>query len=186
MTDWRCFVAVPIGDQLRAALSSAVEAWHGAPGSEDLRWTDASGWHATLAFLGPTDPRRVPPLADALADVAARFAPFTLATGGLGGFPSARAARVVWYGIEDPEGRLAAVASAVREAVGLADDQPFRAHLTLARTRRQGRARMDRAAPAPAGTIRFDELVLYRSLLRHGPARYEPLAVARLGVAVNV
>ncbi|MDQ2933809.1 MAG: RNA 2',3'-cyclic phosphodiesterase [Chloroflexota bacterium] len=186
MTEWRCFIAVPIRDQLRAALSSAVDAWRGSPGTEDLRWTDASGWHATLAFLGSTDPRRVHALADTLADLAARFAPFTLATGGLGGFPSARAARVVWYGIEDPEGRLAAVASAVRQAVGLADDQPFRAHLTLARARGQGRARMELAAPAPAGTLRVDELVLYRSLLGQGPALYEPLAVARLGVPVIV
>jgi 2'-5' RNA ligase len=186
MSEWRCFIAVPIGDQLRAALSSAVDTWRGSPGTEDLRWTDASGWHATLAFLGPTDPDRLPSLADALTDVAARLVPFTLATGGLGGFPSPRAARVVWYGIQDPEGRLAAVASSVRGAVGLAQDQPFRGHLTLARARGQSRARIDLTRPAPVGTLRVDELVLYRSLLGGGPARYEPLAIARMGVSVHV
>lgn len=186
MNDWRCFVAVPIGDQLRAALSSAVAACRGSPGTEDLRWTDASGWHATLAFLGRTDPARLQSLGDALTEVAGRFAPFTLATGGMGGFPSARAARVVWYGIEDPEGQLAAVASAVRSAVGLADDQPFRAHLTLARARGQGRASIDLPTPAPAGMLRVDELVLYRSVLGEAPARYEPLAAVRLGVSVHV
>ena len=186
MSDLRCFVAVPIGDKLRAALSAAVAGWRGAPGTEDLRWTDASGWHATLAFLGRTDPDRVPALADALTEVAGRFAPFTLRTGGVGGFPSPRAARVVWYGIEDPDDRLARVASAVREAVGLDDDQPFRPHLTLARARGDGRARMDHAMHAPTGALRVDELVLYRSLLGGGPARYEPLAVARMGVSVSV
>lgn len=186
MNDWRCFVAVPIGDQLRAALSSAVDAWRRSLSAQDLRWTDASGWHATLAFLGSTDPARVPSLAEALTDATAAFAPFTLATGGLGGFPSPTAARVVWYGIDDPEGRLAAVASAVRRAVGLSDDQPFRPHLTLARARRQGRARIDLATPAPAGTVRVEEVVLYRSLLGQGPAHHEPLAVARLGVPLHV
>jgi 2'-5' RNA ligase len=186
VSDWRCFVAVPIGDQLRAALSAAVAAWRGAPGTEELRWTDASGWHATLAFLGRTDPDRVPSLADALIEVAGRLAPFTLRTGGVGGFPSARAARVVWYGIEDPDGRLADLASAVREAVGLDDDQPLRPHLTLARARGGGRARIDPATPAPTGMLRVDELVLYRSLLGGGPARYEPLAIARMGVSVSV
>ena len=186
MNDWRCFVAVPIGDQLRAALSSAVDVLRGAPGAEDLRWTDPSGWHATLAFLGRTDPDRVPSLADALTEVAGRFTSFTLRTGGIGGFPSPPAARVVWYGIEDPDGRLAGVASAVREAVGLDDDQPFRPHLTLARARGDGRARIDPAMHAPTGALRVDELVLYRSLLGGGPARYEPLAIARLGVSVSV
>jgi 2'-5' RNA ligase len=186
MNDWRCFVAVPIGDQLRAALSSAVDVLRGAPGAEDLRWTDPSGWHSTLAFLGPTDPGRVPLLAEILTDVTAVFAPFTLTTGGLGGFPSSGAARVVWYGIEDSEGRLAALASAVRHALGVADDQPFRAHLTLARARGRGRARIDLTGPAPAGALRVEELALYRSVLGAGPARYEPLAIARLGVPVHV
>jgi RNA 2',3'-cyclic 3'-phosphodiesterase len=186
MSDWRCFVAVPIGDQLRAALAAAVGAWRGAPGTEELRWTDASGWHVTLAFLGRTDPERVQVLADALTEVAGRFAPFTLRTGGVGGFPSSRAARVVWYGIEDPDRRLAGVASAVREAVGLDDDQPFRPHLTLARARGHGRATIDAAMPAPTDTLRVNELVLYRSLLGGGPARYEPLAIARVGVSVSV
>ena len=186
MSDLRCFLAVPIGDQLRAALSAAVADWRGAPGTEDLRWSDPSGWHATLAFLGRTNPDRVPSLADALTEAAGRFAPFTLHTGGVGGFPSPRAARVVWYGIEDPEGRLADLASAVRTAVGLDDDQPFRPHLTLARVRGDGRARVDPAMPAPTGMLRVDELVLYRSLLGGGPARYEPLAIAGMGVSVNV
>jgi 2'-5' RNA ligase len=183
MSGWRCFVAVPIGDQLRAALSSAVDTWRGP---DHLRWTDPSGWHSTLAFLGSTDPARVPSLVEALTDVTARFAPFTIATGGLGGFPSPGAARVVWYGIEDSEGRLAALASAVRQVVGVADDPPFRAHLTLARARGRDRVRIDLARPAPAGTLSVEELVLYRSLLGQRPAHYEPLAVARLGVPVHV
>ena len=186
MTGWRCFVAVPIGEDLRAALSSAISAWCESPGAQDLRWTEPSGWHATLAFLGDIDPDRVQRLADALADVAGRSAPFSLATGGLGGFPSPRAARVAWYGIADPEGRLAAIASAVRAAIGLADDQAFRPHLTLARSRGATRARIDLLISAPAGMLAVDELVLYRSILGQGPAHYEPLAAARLGVSVHV
>ncbi len=46
---WRCFVAVPIGEDLRADLLATAEAWRG---SEDLRWTDPDTWHVTLAFLG--------------------------------------------------------------------------------------------------------------------------------------
>lgn len=186
MTDWRCFVAVPIGEELRAALASAVVSWRTSPSARGLRWTDAAGWHATLAFLGRTDPARLPSLADALTEVAGEFAPFTLGSGGVGGFPSSRAARVVWYGIADPEGRLAALAAAVREAIGVVDDQPFRGHLTLARARGQDRVSIDLPTPAPAGMLRVDELVLYRSLLGDSPARYEPLATARLGVSVHV
>lgn len=181
---WRCFVAVPVGERLRDELAMGVTRWRRL--APDLRWSDPARWHVTLAFLGATDPDRLPSLADALDDVASRFTPFTLPTGGLGGFPSTKAARVVWYGIDDREGLLASLASVVRDAVGVTNDQPFRAHLTLARARGDARARIGGLSGAPVGEMRVEELVLYRSLLGQGPARYEPLAIAGMGAAVHV
>jgi 2'-5' RNA ligase len=61
------------------------------------------------------------------------------------------------------------------------DDRPFQGHLTLART--DGVAGADeyaRRLVEAAGEVRLtwqaDRLVLYKSLLGRGPARYEALA----------
>ena len=186
---WRCFVGVPIDEPLRAELRTAVaELRNGAATeSDDLRWTDPEAWHLTLAFLGPTPAADVPRLSQAIIDVAGEHAPFSIATGGLGAFPSRRDVRILWYGLADRSRRLAELAVAVRLAVGCETSSPFRAHLTLAR------AKGDRGVAVPSSTwkavmpygqVAIEQLVLYRSHLGHGPARYEPLAAAPLGLTL--
>ena len=180
---WRCFVAVPIGEELREALAGAVEAWRARPDLAGLRWTDPAGWHLTLAFLGATDPDAVPGLVAALDRVAAGHVPMRLATGGAGAFPSKAHARVAWYGVVDPELRLAALAREVAPAVGLEGDARFRAHVTLARARAEPTdlRRWLGEADAPAGELVVDRLELMRSHLGRGPAHYETLATLPLG-----
>jgi 2'-5' RNA ligase len=119
--------------------------------------------------------------------VASNHAPFSIATGGLGAFPSRREVRILWYGLADRSRRLAELAIAVRIAVGCETASPFRAHLTLAR------ARGDRGVsvpaptwkvPMPAGQLAVEQLVLYRSHLGGGPAKYETLADVPLGLTL--
>jgi len=182
---WRCFVAIPIGESLRDELAGAVEALRTkAPEVDDgLRWTEPGGWHLTVAFLGPTAPSLVPELAVAMTDVAATHAPFSVPTGGLGAFPSRRDVRVLWYGVTDKSRKLAELALEVRRALGLEAAAPFRAHLTLARSRG------DRGSPLapvirdfafPSGTLAVHRLVLFRGHMGAGPPRYESLAEAAL------
>jgi 2'-5' RNA ligase len=64
-------------------------------------------------------------------------------------------------------------------AFGLAQDEPFRPHITLARARRRHvdlRGWIERASEsAPTGRISVAALHLMRSHLGAGPARYETL-----------
>ncbi|HEX2883912.1 MAG TPA: RNA 2',3'-cyclic phosphodiesterase [Candidatus Limnocylindria bacterium] len=185
---WRLFVAVPIGDRLRADLEGAVAHWRDRADLAGLRWTDAATWHLTLAFMGATDACAVPGILDGLRSVAVRCEPMRLVTGGLGAFPSAGRARVAWYGIADPERRLATLARDVAIAVGLEDAGRFRAHITLARARAKPadlRAWLARADP-PVGGLGVDRVDLMRSHLGRGPARYEVLESLPLGVAAHV
>jgi 2'-5' RNA ligase len=186
---WRCFVAVPIPQTLRESLEDAVAAWRSDPSAPNLRWTDPAGWHITLAFLGATDPTAVPGLAERLAEVAARVEPFVVTTGAAGAFPRPGAAQSAWLGITDPGpgDRLAGLAEWVQAAV-LPPDQRRRlwAHLTLGRSRaRRGEPLGDwlAARTFPPMPIRVDELILHRSHLGRGPARYEVLARVPLGGA---
>jgi RNA 2',3'-cyclic 3'-phosphodiesterase len=183
VSGWRCFVAVPIGAELRDALAQAVDGWRVMPEGERLRWTDPDGWHLTLVFLGSTDPERVPAIARAVEKAVAESAPFELPAGVVGAFPSPNAARVVIYRVADPDGRLAELALAIRHALQVEDGSAFRAHVTLARVRGEGRERLGewlRSLEAPSGIITVDRAELFRSHLGRGPARYESLASIHL------
>ncbi|HLE88926.1 MAG TPA: RNA 2',3'-cyclic phosphodiesterase [Candidatus Limnocylindria bacterium] len=186
---WRCFVGVPIGEPLRAELRTAVASLQAGIASDpdELRWTDPPAWHLTLAFLGATAASDVRRLGEVLRQVAGEHAPFTIATGGLGAFPSRRDVRILWYGLADRSRRLAELAVAVRLAVGTETSSPFRAHLTLARARGDRGVAVPAgcwATPMPAGQVAVEELTLYRSHLGRGPARYEVLATAPLGLTL--
>lgn len=183
---WRCFVAVPMGEELRDALRAAVERWRDDPDLAGLRWTDADSLHLTLAFLGSVEADRVAELEATLREVAKVHRPMRLATGGLGAFPSVGRARVAWYGVADPDRRLASLARDVRLALDV-EGSEFRAHITLARARREPVAvRGLVALDSPSGVLVVDHMDLMRSDLGRGPARYERLATAELGVTAHV
>jgi 2'-5' RNA ligase len=186
---WRCFVAVPIGEELRARLAGYVGQLRRAPRDQTLRWADPETWHVTLAFLGDTDAAATPALGRALAGVAGRHAAFRVTTGGIGSFPAGGRLRVLWYGIDDTHGRLEALAREVRATLHLDPEPgPFRPHLTLGRARdgfeRPSLTELTRAsAEPPTGYIEVDRVDLYRSHLSRGPARHELLATAPLRAA---
>jgi 2'-5' RNA ligase len=185
---WRCFWAAPIPEPLRVSLADAVATKRTDPQVEvDWRFADPSGWHVTLAFLGATPAASLGPLVDGVSDAVRDLAPFEVSTSGLGGFPSGRRARVLWYGVADPDRRLRDLARRVQAAAGLDEGTPFRPHITLARARdRRGvDASQFLANDAPVGSVPVPGVTLFRSHLRHGPARYEILAEAPLGAPVG-
>lgn len=185
---WRCFVAIPIGEPLRRDLAAAVERWRTWPDLVGLRWTDPAGWHVTLAFLGAVNPGHVAELGEAVRAVAVDGQPAVLRSGGVGGFPSARRARVAWYGIADPEGHLVDIADRLRTALELDSSAPFRPHLTLGRARGEpvDLSAWRTAADEPQGVREVTRLELMRSHLGRGPARYEIISSTPLGAPTHV
>ena len=181
---WRCFVAVPIGDSLRLPLAEVVEGWKG----DGLRRTDPANWHLTVAFLGQTDPDRVASIVAVMEKVASAHGPMHVRTGGLGAFPAPGRARVLWYGVEDPAGELAALARDLHSELGAEMAGPYRPHLTVARARRDpvNLASWLADASAPEGELVVDRLDLMRSHVGGGPARYEAIGSALLGAAAHV
>jgi RNA 2',3'-cyclic 3'-phosphodiesterase len=187
---WRCFVAAPVPDELRTALTATVTAWRTEPDAPNLRWTDPEGWHVTVAFLGPVDPASVSSLGERIAVALQPFArvePIRVHTGRVGAFPRPMAAQSVWLGIEDPDRHLADLARAVQDALLPRDAiRRLRAHLTL------GRSRVRRGEPLdawlatrtlPRTELIVEDVVLFRSHLGHGPATYQELARVPLGGA---
>ncbi|MGH2384664.1 MAG: RNA 2',3'-cyclic phosphodiesterase, partial [Candidatus Limnocylindria bacterium] len=151
------------------------------------RWTDPDGWHVTLAFIGSTAAASANALVERLVPVAEGHAVMSVRTGGLGAFPTPAHARVAWYGIVDGEDRLARLARDIAIALDLDAPQPLRPHLTVGRARRPVDVRpWLTSASAPEGVLEIDRIALMRSHLGGGPARYETLATAPLGVPARV
>jgi len=181
----RLFTALTIPED----VLDAIERWwttarHALP-RHRWRLVPRENWHLTLAFHGEIDGGLLGDLEQALSMELAGQPPLTLTSRGLGTFPGPERPRVFWLGIDGPG--LEALARRCRRAGTRLvtggprqrdDEHPFRAHLTLARTRPDQRfdprCLLDMPPPPSlqwvAGTVD-----LYRSRLRAEGAQYTVL-----------
>jgi RNA 2',3'-cyclic 3'-phosphodiesterase len=182
----RAFLAVDLPSAVRSIVSEAMEGLR-TELPEDVRWVDGGKLHLTLKFIAALETTQVPRLLRSAATKLLRTEPFDVELGGLGAFPSARQARVLWLGVTSGATQLARAArrlDAAAARVGAERDRrPYRAHLTLARLRDPLALPLERLiGPEP---LRFpvEEVVLYESRLASSGSTYIPLARLPLGRA---
>jgi RNA 2',3'-cyclic 3'-phosphodiesterase len=203
----RCFIALPLPPEARAALAKAAERLRAT--WPELKWTRPEGYHLTLAFLGEIDGKSVE-CAKAAIDAAAAARPIELTFEALGGFPPHGPWRVLVALAED-DGAAAIVHELVNEALARhertagvgplnpewPDGKSFRPHVTLARSGGGPGGNMrPGGVPGPrdleallgeaerralAGSWTLDRCVLFKSELRSSGAVYTELKSVRLG-----
>jgi 2'-5' RNA ligase len=189
----RLFIAVPVADDVRAAVGELMAEVAGASievrAFGQPRWVRVEGLHLTLRFLGATLDERQSEVVAAVGAAAGGMAPFAIALNGGGAFPNAYRPRVLWIGIDAGADELAGLARHLNDELRPlgwpSDASPFQGHLTLARTDGVAGAdeyarRLMEAARDVRLTWQADRLVLYKSVLGRGPTRYEALAEAPL------
>jgi 2'-5' RNA ligase len=181
----RSFVAVLLPEPVRARLGEAVATLSAR--APRLGWVRPENLHLTLRFLGGLDAAGVAAAGDAVRRAAAGRAPFRLGLGGLGGFPSARAPRVVWAGVTAGAAALAGLQGALEAELTARGFPPemraFHAHVTLGRARDPRQARGLEAllgSAAGFGELTVAAVHLMRSDLGRGGARYDVLLEAAL------
>ena len=135
----RLFIALDIDDAIRQRIQRFIEGVSGfAP---DARWVRPESLHVTLKFIGEKPAESVEEIKRALSNV--RAEPVEITFRGYGFFPTAKAARVFWVGIESGP-QLTTLAKVVDEAsfsLGIPkEDHPFSPHLTLRARRCDGPA----------------------------------------------
>jgi RNA 2',3'-cyclic 3'-phosphodiesterase len=168
----RVFVAAPVPPDVRFALAERI-AEMPIPG----RVGPPENWHVTLRFLDVIDRVTYERFLSELEKLRQEYS-FPVALDGFGAFPKPRKATVFWAGI----GRGAPEVSLLNElaeeaalAAGLIpEERPFHPHLTLSRIRPPADVRDLVDEELDLGW-RCDRVVVYRSHLGRGPARYEAL-----------
>jgi 2'-5' RNA ligase len=183
----RAFIAIPLPAALLTELAALQRRLERKVPSRSVRWVRAEGIHLTLKFLGDTPTERLPNIKQALAAVARHAPGCTFAAEGLGCFPNTNRPRVVWVGIRESTGRLAALQQAIEEVVAPLGFSPegrnFSPHLTLGRVGRRA-SRSDAAqvgqlvADTDVGTLAevpADRFCLIRSVLKPTGADYTVL-----------
>lgn len=158
-----------------------------------VRWTSPASFHLTLRFLGEIDEPLVAAVTDALRKAVTGHEPFAYTLQGVGCFPSAQRARVLWAGAaeEGAGDRLGRLAASVEEAVQQIGLEPegreFHPHVTLGRlkTPLNLASVLSRVPPFSPGTVQVKEVVLYRSRLTPGGAIYDALQRVPLPAAAT-
>ena len=171
----RLFVAASVpGDQLdwvAAQTAPLRQRWPQA------RWAPRENQHVTLKFIGSVAADALDDAIRACRQVAATAERSEIGLTGLGAFPTARRARVLWIGLDDPAGvlvHLAAGLDAALRPLGVAPEKrPFSAHLTLARFRTPHPLAPLPALEEPPAAFTLDRFELWRSHLSPKGARYE-------------
>ena len=172
----RLFAALELPVDVRGALGAFGRA--AADGDFALRAVSDDALHVTLAFLGHRPLDDIP-----FASEAARSAvagPVAALSLGEPLWLAPRRPHVLTVEVVDGDGALIAlqerVAAALVGATGYEPDRRrFRPHVTVARVRHGAAPRRRGLPEAPKAAFAGEAVVLYRSWLGGGPARYEPL-----------
>ena len=128
----RIFIGIDLNPEVRARIERFLEGVQGfAP---DAKWVRPESLHVTLKFIGEQPQQQVEAITERLRRVEGNA--FEIRLAGYGFFPTARAPRVFWIGIEAGP-QLAELAECIDVAVaelGIPrEDRPYSPHLTLAR-----------------------------------------------------
>lgn len=142
-----------------------------------LRAVRDDGLHVTLAFLGHRALDDIDPAREAVRAAATAVPSLAL---GDALWLAPRRPHVLTVEVADGDGALVAlqerVVSELVEAVGYERERRrFRPHVTVARVRRGAAPRQRGLPDVPRAAFAGEAVVLYRSWLGGGPARYEAL-----------
>ena len=184
----RVFVAVfPPLEVRKTALSGALEAVRRS--DDKVGWVRPENVHLTLKFLGDIREEALNDLCAALEETCRHHTPFDVGLTGLGAFPSARRARILWAGVGAGSERLCSLATDVDAAfapLGFErEGRPYVPHLTLGRVRgRPASFELSRASVNLSFCARRAELV--ESTLTEEGAVYRTVEAFALGRGANL
>ena len=187
----RTFIAIKPSADARAEVARVASAVRGAE-VRGARAVREEGLHITLRFLGDVERGDVPGIKAAIQAAAREVAPFELALGDVGAFPSLGRARTLIVGVDGDVEALATLRDGIESELSKVgfrrDRRRFNAHITVARirdrvSRADRRAVVDaaRAVDYERAAFRVGGVTLFQSTLTPDGAVYRSLGVLPLG-----
>ncbi len=191
MTLLRAFIALEIPASIQESIQQQTAGLRKAASSSLVRWVPAENLHLTLKFLGDVSSTSLQFVTQMLSREASQYPGFSMQVGGLGAFPSARRARVLWIGIRAPETLSALQRSLDSAAARLGyppEDRPFSPHLTIGRVKQTAaptdlqriQAALEAASVGPLGKADVSAVHLIKSDLKPTGSVYTRLFSAPL------
>ena len=185
----RTFLALDLDEAIRQRIVEAQQ----RIGQTDakVKWVEPENMHVTLKFLGDVEEDKVGGVCDVVAEVAGGLEPFGFDVQGvLPVPPRGRQLRMLWVGVQEPTGRLAALHEQLDKALASlgfeAEGRRFAPHITLGRIKsaKDPAALRQAAAPLveePFGTQQAGQVTIYSSRLTPTGPIYTVLRGATLG-----
>ena len=171
----RTFVSIPVPDT--PAMDSLRREFRMA----GIRPSPPEQTHITLRFIGDIQESKVKKVVACAERASTGTAPFALRVSGIGAFPNERRPSVIWLGAE-PADILGALSDRLaeelrKEAIGF-DTKPFKAHVTIARSRDGDvpRRMFDSHRETMFSESMVHEILVMRSELGPGGAKHSVLA----------
>jgi 2'-5' RNA ligase len=147
----------------------------------EIRWVPPSNYHVTLVFLGNTSEEKLEEIKKVSADVAQRFAPFSLKISDIGAFPDEFSSRVLWFGVQNSKALRSLQETLALELKTLSyarqEEEAYSPHLTIGRLRNPHSTK-DMVSPfvrKKIAKIQITEFVLYESVGTVPFPVYKPL-----------
>jgi 2'-5' RNA ligase len=194
----RLFIALDIDDDIRQRIQRFVEGVSGF--ASEARWVRPESMHVTLKFIGEKPAEFVAEIKRTISVLKGK--PVETNFRGYGFFPTAKAPRVFWVGIESGP-QLTNLATAVDQATSVLgipkEEHAYSPHLTLARGGRGSgspgwrkedgpnrsfqklQEKLTALPPPEFGTMTAREFFLYQSQSMRGGAIYTKIERFALG-----
>ena len=181
----RSFLAFELPLEIEAVVTRVSDELKQSP--LDAKWVKSGNIHLTVVFMGDIETDEIPAIKEAVGKVCLTYGAFDISLKGLGCFPHSRKPRVIWAGLDGDLERMSPFRDSLQERLipfGIKEEKRrSKPHLTLGRFRKPKRMNSEelellsryRDVTSPAHSL--TELVLFRSELKPGGARYTRLGV---------
>ena len=181
----RSFLAFELPSEIEAVVTRVSDELKES--SLDAKWVKSGNIHLTVVFMGDIEVNEVPEIKEEVGKVCRTYGAFDISLKGLGCFPHTRKPRVIWVGLDGDLERMSLFRDALQERLipfGVKEEKrKFKPHLTLGRFRKPKRMSPEelelfsRYGDVTSPACSLTELVLFKSELKPGGARYTRLGV---------
>ena len=183
----RCFIAIPLPEDLRKQLADIQRQLKQFDG--DVTWSKPEGIHLTLKFLGEMSKEQIESIKKVMSRVASNHPRFSLESGGTGCFPTIQHPRILWVGLNQGKESVVKLAAELEKELVLLDipseARAFNPHLTLGRVKSTNNLGpmmeyFQKRIKPDSHRINASEIHLYESILKPSGAEYRILYTATL------